>query len=733
MVYRVQIIFILCLMFLEGVCQKPQLSFRNLDYRDGLPQSEFPEEMIEDHLGRIWIGYTNGLYCYDGISVTHFSARIDDSTSLSENRIQSLYMDPDHKIWIGTRNTGINVYDSEKGRFTRIMPVDQGGQLPIPRIWGFLEDQDSILWIIGKPGIVKHNLVLNSYEHIQYEDKSLSPMELEWTNTFRSIKQDPVEADILWIGTRAGLLSFSKSSKRFIKHPMPAIPQGITSMDVDYMVMDMVFSSPYDLWCATWAGGLMQYNTNSKLWAHHREVEIPSEEQSVYCIGLKDKNTLWVGSRKLFGTYHIPTQQYEFYENNKDDPSSLAYGYAVGSYLFTRDSALIVASAYALSIASYAGYIPDMDRTQPFISDIWVNDEMKSFPSSAPYLKSFSLREDENSIRFMLGWPVFIESSELMWRYKLEGIDKDWIESSQNSVHYPGLKGRKYTFHYEASLDGINWSSGRTTPEFSIHIPFWKQPLFILFNVIIVGGILYFFYKIRIEGIRKEVDLKSEYNKRINELEMAALRAQMNPHFLFNALNSIKSYILKEDKRAASRYLTKFSRLMRTILNNSKQKFITLKEELDALQLFIEFEELRFSKNFLYEINVDENIEKDEIYLPPLMIQPFVENAIWHGLMHKDTQGKLQIKVYKQQDVLKISVKDDGVGRQKSLELKSKSGSKKKSYGLQITDDRIKLIKDKFGIDSSLEILDLYNDTNKAAGTEIILTIPVLTRMDIEN
>ncbi len=237
----------------------------------------------------------------------------------------------------------------------------------------------------------------------------------------------------------------------------------------------------------------------------------------------------------------------------------------------------------------------------------------------------------------------------------------------------------------------------------------------------------------RIDGIRKEMHLKSKYNNRINELEMAALRAQMNPHFLFNALNSIKSYILKEDKRAASRYLTKFSRLMRTILNNSKQKFITLKEELDALQLFIEFEELRFSKNFLYEINVDENIESDEIYLPPLMIQPFVENAIWHGLMHKDTQGTLQIKIYEQQDILKISVKDDGIGRQKSQELKSKSGSKKKSYGLQITDDRIKLIKDKFGIDSSLEILDLYDRNNKASGTEIILTIPVLTRMDIEN
>jgi LytS/YehU family sensor histidine kinase len=214
---------------------------------------------------------------------------------------------------------------------------------------------------------------------------------------------------------------------------------------------------------------------------------------------------------------------------------------------------------------------------------------------------------------------------------------------------------------------------------------------------------------------------------------MAALRAQMNPHFLFNALNSIKSFILKEDKREASRYLTKFSKLMRIILKNSKQKFISLSEELDALQLFIEFEEMRFSKKFLYEITVAGNIDKEDMYLPPLLIQPFVENAIWHGLLHKADQGKLKIDVKRQNKLLKITVSDNGIGREKSNELKSKSGSKKKSYGLQITDDRIKLMHDTFGIESSLEIHDLYSEKNIAEGTEVILRIPALTQIDIQN
>ncbi|NNF21460.1 MAG: histidine kinase, partial [Saprospiraceae bacterium] len=148
---------------------------------------------------------------------------------------------------------------------------------------------------------------------------------------------------------------------------------------------------------------------------------------------------------------------------------------------------------------------------------------------------------------------------------------------------------------------------------------------------------------------------------------------------------------------------------------------------------FIEFEEMRFSKKFLYNVTVDDHIEKDDVYLPPLIIQPFVENAIWHGLLHKETQGKLEINVNRKNGVLKISVSDNGIGRERSMELRSKTGSKKKSFGLQITDDRIKLIKNTFGIDSRLKILDLYDENSNAAGTEVILTIPLLTQMDIEN
>jgi hypothetical protein len=714
--------------------QKPPLTFRNLDYRDGLPQAEFPEKMIEDHLGRIWIGYTDGLYVFDGIHVRHIPARITDSTALTEYLIQCLYMDHQERIWIGTRNTGINILHPTSDQFSRILPEAMGGPLPISRLWNFLEEGDTILWMAGKPGIIRHDMITGTFEHYVYQETSLSPDQLEWFNTFRSLIHDPFDEDLLWIGSRAGLLSFSKSKKKFRKHPMPTPAPGTTFFGLDYMIMDMLFSSPYELWCAAWSGGLMMYNTASGVWTHHREKEIPSEDQTVYRIEQKDANTLWIGSRKLFGTYHIPTRQYDFYSNDRENPSSLAHSSAVGSFLFTRDSALLVAGIQALSIADpYPGYRLDLNRVKPFITEILVNNALRSFDTSTPYIEKFSLKEDENTIRFILGWPVFTNTDDIRWRFKLEGKDKDWVEKNTHTVAYSGLNGGRYTFHYQASLDGINWTPGRTLPAFRIQIPFWKHPLFILFNILVIGGILSLFYKMHIDRIKREMTLKAQYNKRITDLEMAALRAQMNPHFLFNALNSIKSYILKEDKREASRYLTKFSRLMRIILNNSKQKFITLKEELDALHLFIEFEEMRFSKKFLYDVQVAENINKEDVYLPPLLLQPFVENAIWHGLLHKETQGNLKIDVSRQNGVLKISVSDNGIGRERSMELRSKSTSKKKSFGLQITDDRIKLIKNTFGIDSSLEIRDVHDENQQAAGTEVIVKIPVLTQMDIEN
>lgn len=214
------------------------------------------------------------------------------------------------------------------------------------------------------------------------------------------------------------------------------------------------------------------------------------------------------------------------------------------------------------------------------------------------------------------------------------------------------------------------------------------------------------------------VDIK----RKAAEVEMQALRAQMNPHFMFNSLNSINNFILNSDIENASSYLTRFSRLMRLILDNSRHDWVPLEQELHALELYIGMESLRFDNAFTWQITVGEGIEAESAQIPPLLIQPYVENAIWHGLMHrKATGGHLQVTLIKSDDILMIEIEDNGVGREAAAKLKHQMSGHKKSHGMDITSERIAMINRVYGAEISLEIIDKRNENHLPDGTLVQL------------
>jgi sensor histidine kinase YesM len=223
--------------------------------------------------------------------------------------------------------------------------------------------------------------------------------------------------------------------------------------------------------------------------------------------------------------------------------------------------------------------------------------------------------------------------------------------------------------------------------------------------------------KLESEQTQKELQHKA------TELEIQALRAQMNPHFIFNCLSSINRFILKNESEAASDYLTKFSRLIRMVLINSKKSFITLEDDLEMLRLYLEMERLRFKNSFDYSMSFQNEIDAGCIYIPPLLLQPFVENAIWHGLMNKEDNGKLLISISKERNYLTCIIEDNGIGRSKATELNSKSAEKKKSLGLQITKERLALLNKETDENTYFEVKDLYDKNGDACGTRIILKI----------
>jgi LytS/YehU family sensor histidine kinase len=226
---------------------------------------------------------------------------------------------------------------------------------------------------------------------------------------------------------------------------------------------------------------------------------------------------------------------------------------------------------------------------------------------------------------------------------------------------------------------------------------------------------------------QQEAHLRSEFEFQLGEMEMQALRAQMNPHFIFNSLNTIRYFVLNNENEKASDYLGKFARLLRLVLQNSRENTISLSEELAALRLYVEIEARRFGDSFQYQILVPEEIDTDAITVPPLLLQPFVENAVWHGLLHSNKPDRqLTVQISEEEDEYLFMITDNGIGRQKSGEMRSRPASLKKSFGMQITNKRVELFNKNFGAQIKISVRDLILANGEAGGTvvEIRYTLP---------
>lgn len=221
---------------------------------------------------------------------------------------------------------------------------------------------------------------------------------------------------------------------------------------------------------------------------------------------------------------------------------------------------------------------------------------------------------------------------------------------------------------------------------------------------------------------QKEANLRSEFEVQLASMEMQALRAQMNPHFIFNSLNTIRYFVLNNENDKASDYLGKFSRLLRMVLQNSQENTISLSTELEALRLYLDIEARRFGESFTYEIDLPEHLDADGIIVPPLLLQPFAENAIWHGLLHSEAHEKhLLVAVSEEDDHYLFRIEDNGIGRERAAALKSKSAHRGKSFGMQITNKRIELFNKNFASQIQITVEDVTTPEGDCGGTRVLI------------
>lgn len=332
------------------------------------------------------------------------------------------------------------------------------------------------------------------------------------------------------------------------------------------------------------------------------------------------------------------------------------------------------------------------------------------------------LEYNDNNLEFKFTSITYKDIGRQNFLYKLNGYDKQWKFSQTGQRQYTNLPAGTYRFDVYALNNDKVKSIQPASFSFTIQKPFWLRWWFITAEIIFGSFLIYLIVISRINKIRKEEEEKTRVNKKMIEFQITALRAQMNPHFIFNAISSIQHYILKKDTYQSYNYLAKFAKLIRNILDTSQQEYVSVAEEIYSVNLYVELEKVRFKEPFESKINIAADIDIETTLLPTMLIQPYVENAIWHGLLPKQTSCELIINFDILGDNLQITIIDNGIGIEASKRIRNQGH---KSKGISLTEMRIQSLTSKYGKPFKVSIVDLSGENN-GTGTKVTITMPLI-------
>jgi ligand-binding sensor domain-containing protein/two-component sensor histidine kinase len=631
------------------------------------------QHLSHDASGTIWIGLSGGVFMMDPVTGKVLTPKkVGNSEFYFQSSCFDIVHARDGSHWIGTTK-GLIRYDARTDSctvFDTTQPLKH--RLPGVSVYDLFEDSKGRIWI----GTIAQGMVCYLPETDSIVCMPLSIMPLK--DRCLSFCEDPA-GRILFILESYGLV--------ILEHPFTK-QQKITLCNTsNYLPTDYISQVYCDnkkrIWLNT-ANGLLLFDPVKKSYIPFRQGD-----------GLVDN--------------YIDSWPYQ------DSAGYMYIGFSDGFQVFHPDS-ILARPAEKLHIR---------------LNSMTIDGHPS--PQHPAYMNEITLPPEQANLVFSFAAVGASLSGHYSYAYMLDNFDKDWIYTGANATgQYNNLPPGKYRLRIKAAIGNNQWVS----EYFGIRVialPAWYQTIwFKIVIALLIAGILYGAFSYRLQQVRREAALKESYHKRINELEMRSLRAQMNPHFIFNSLSSINRYIVKSDHKTASNYLTKFSRLIRLILDNSASDYISLEKEMQTLQLYIDLEALRFDDAFTYTIHVDDNIDQFDTLIPSMILQPYVENAIWHGLLHKEEgKGKLVISISQLSPALIMArIEDNGVGRQKAKEMKSKEAVKKKSYGMQISHDRLELLNRVRQTSSSVTVEDLTDTQGSAIGTRVILHIPVQNNLE---
>ncbi len=389
--------------------------------------------------------------------------------------------------------------------------------------------------------------------------------------------------------------------------------------------------------------------------------------------------------------------------------------------IFKKDSVLYIGTDAGLNVLNLK-YIENHDQSNMplFIDSI----KIEGYDSLSDYR---DLEYNQNNITFYFTALSYSQYGDINYRYRLIGLFDNWIYTKERKVVFMSLEQGEYQFELESQNEYGDWVKLNNSYYFTINKPYWNTWWFIggIASIIlfVISGALFYY----ISNLKKEklfLEDKQKLSEELNESQQKALSSQLNPHFVFNSLNSIQNFILTKRTELSSDYLSMFSKLMRFIFENSKKLYVPLQDEIEAIQLYLELEQVRHNHSFKYIVQTSE-IEMGTIFMPSLLVQPIIENAIWHGLLHKKSEDRLlEIKFYVDEINLHVDIKDNGVGRGFSKP-RPKFIKKQRSSGVQLTKQRLELLSQSSNLDTNFKIIDLSDETGKPCGTCVTISIPL--------
>lgn len=704
--------------------------------------------IFEDRIGRIWLAHENGVSTYlpTAQGIQHFFRIPGLDNTPSSSKITTFEEAGDGMFWVGTKDAGLNLFNKDELTFTHLNKLTHLG-MRSNRIKCLQKDRQNHLYIgyWAGVGFAKYNPLEQAFENFRFNPNGF---EDDWYN---AMALD--ENGLLYLGFWGGpgLTPFDTHTKQF-KEPLAA---RFANPYHSRLVTCLHFDRLNRLWVGTTHTGIHYYdaaNDTSRSFLHTLDPNGGFEPELVHHIAEDDGGGIWVASSGLWhyhdstGTfekirlqpYLEPIQIYKLISFNQSiwlltDIGLLRYHILRG---WVSDYSMLVALRFRSELSA-AMAIDDhrvllggenglaiiepqllgMQQAFPRLFLTFMQVHNHHIVEALHAKNRITLPYNQNFFSIYFGTDRWEEKAPFHYYYKIDDFTEDWVELEigQRAISLTNVPPGSYNFRLRAGDHFGNMGMDEVQLFITIGLPWWNQWWFVLAVFLLVSALLYYLWYTHIHEVRL-----AQQNILLSQ---TLLRLQMNPHFIFNAMTAIQNYIYNHQVHLAGQYLADFSRLIRLILDNSRHDYISLEKEIETMTIFVELQKLRFKTGFACHFHIDPAISPDLTFVPPMLAQPFLENAIEHGLMPLKRKGNIHVKYTLAADLIHLEIIDDGVGIKASEQQKKRSVMLHDSLSIKICRERLAFLHKRKKRSLPLVIEEII-EGEKVMGTRVVFSIP---------